>query len=117
VLYIKEKVDEALKDIVPKLATTSTNDLITDNLPRIVANVMKKEREFSTTVVPALISQEFVTHAPKIIEEHFRIYMQNTVLNVHLTRSTSTTTTSDLQQQLYLMMKSDLQAQVADLEL
>ncbi|GJT44096.1 retrovirus-related pol polyprotein from transposon TNT 1-94 [Tanacetum coccineum] len=83
-----EKVNEALKDIVPKLATTATIDLINDNLPRIVANVVKKDRESSKAVVPALISQD-----------------------------TSTATTSDLQQQLYLMMKSDLQAQVVDLEL
>ncbi|GJX81868.1 hypothetical protein Tco_0331349 [Tanacetum coccineum] len=35
---IKEKVNEALKDIVPKLATMATNDLINDNLPRMMAN-------------------------------------------------------------------------------
>nr|GEV64877.1 hypothetical protein [Tanacetum cinerariifolium] len=82
---IKEKVNEALKDIVLKIATTATNDLINENLPRIVANVVNKKREFSKVVVPPLISQEFVAHAPKIIEELFRIYMQNTVLNVHPT--------------------------------
>ncbi|GJY45633.1 hypothetical protein Tco_0434696 [Tanacetum coccineum] len=36
----------------------------------------------------------------------------NTVLNVHPITSTSTATISDLQQQLYLKMKSNLQAQV-----
>ncbi|GJU73971.1 hypothetical protein Tco_1265376 [Tanacetum coccineum] len=36
---IKEKVDEALKYIVPKLSTIATSDLINDNLSRIVANV------------------------------------------------------------------------------
>ncbi|GKD91617.1 hypothetical protein Tco_1367124, partial [Tanacetum coccineum] len=141
---IKEKVDEVLHDIVLKIASNATNDLIEDNLPRIVANAVKKERESSQAVVPTLISQEFVAHAPKIIEELFRIHMQNTVLNVHPTTSastatttsdlqqqlylnmvlnvhpttsasTATTTTSDLQQQLYLKMKSDLQAQVDDL--
>ncbi|GJU88864.1 hypothetical protein Tco_1301287 [Tanacetum coccineum] len=44
--------------------------------------------------------------------------MQNTILNVYPTTSASTaTTTSDLQHQLYLKMKPDLQAQVDDLEL
>ncbi|GKA96048.1 hypothetical protein Tco_0818143 [Tanacetum coccineum] len=44
--------------------------------------------------------------------------MQNTVLNVHPTTSASISkTTSDLQQQLYFKMKSDLQAQVDDPEL
>ncbi|GKE19219.1 hypothetical protein Tco_1426796, partial [Tanacetum coccineum] len=47
VFDIKEKVDDALKDIVPKLATTVTNVLINDNLLRIVANAIKKERESS----------------------------------------------------------------------
>ncbi|GKC45104.1 hypothetical protein Tco_1062826, partial [Tanacetum coccineum] len=118
---------------------------VKDNLPRIVANVVKKERESSRAGVPTLISQEFVTHAPKIIKELFRIHMQNIVLNVHPTTSASTvtttfdlqqqlylnmvlnvhpttsastvTTTSDLQQKLYLKMKLDLQAQVDDPEL
>nr|GEU37009.1 hypothetical protein [Tanacetum cinerariifolium] len=66
---IKEKVNEALEDIVPKLATTTTNDLINDNYQRIMANAVKKEKESSQAVVPALISQESAPHAPKIIEE------------------------------------------------
>ncbi|GJV50038.1 hypothetical protein Tco_1440250 [Tanacetum coccineum] len=110
---IKEKVDEDLHDIVLKITSNATNDLIEDNLPRIVANAVKKERESSQVVVPTLISQEFVAHAPKIIEELFRIHMQNTVLNVHhITSASTATTTFDLQQQLYLKVKSDLQAQV-----
>ncbi|GJQ90076.1 hypothetical protein Tco_0001215 [Tanacetum coccineum] len=64
-----------------------------------------------------MISQEFAAHAPHIIEELFKNYMKNTDLNVHPTTSNSTTTTSDLQQQLYLKMKSDLQSQVFDPEL
>ncbi|GJZ85695.1 hypothetical protein Tco_0651034 [Tanacetum coccineum] len=45
--------------------------------------------------------------------------MQNTDLNVHPTTSASTTTTTtfDLQQHLYLKMKTDLQAQAVDSEL
>ncbi|GKC03456.1 hypothetical protein Tco_0995066 [Tanacetum coccineum] len=56
VFDIKEKVDDALKDIVPKLATTATNVLINDNLLRIAANVVKKEMESSQAAVPTLIS-------------------------------------------------------------
>ncbi|GJV07648.1 hypothetical protein Tco_1345304 [Tanacetum coccineum] len=90
---IKEKVDEVLHEIVPKIASNATNDLIDENLPRIVANAVKKERESLKDV--------------------------NTVLNVYPTTSASitTTTTCDLQHQLYLKMKMDLQAQVADPEL
>nr|GFA55114.1 hypothetical protein [Tanacetum cinerariifolium] len=46
-----------------------------------------------------------------------RIHMQNTVLNVHPTISTSVALTSDLQQELYLKIESDLQSKVDDPEL
>ncbi|GJV69222.1 hypothetical protein Tco_1484731 [Tanacetum coccineum] len=95
------------QEIVLKHSTSPTNDLTKDNLPRLVTNVVKKERDASQSVVPALISQEFIVHAPKIIEELFMIHIQNTVLNVHPTTSSSTTSTFDLQQQIYLKMKYD----------
>ncbi|GKB89636.1 hypothetical protein Tco_0961908 [Tanacetum coccineum] len=51
--------------------------------------------------------------APKIIEELFKNYVQSNVIQVHPTTTTSTETTSsaDLQQQLYLKMKRSLQDQ------
>ncbi|GJZ79933.1 hypothetical protein Tco_0644770, partial [Tanacetum coccineum] len=52
------------------------------NLPIIVADVINKERGSSQADVPDLISQELDAHAPKIIEELFKIHMQNTVLNM-----------------------------------
>ncbi|GJT26951.1 hypothetical protein Tco_0907226 [Tanacetum coccineum] len=82
---IKERVDEVIHDIVPKIASNATNDLIEDNLSRIVANAVKKDRESSQAVIHALISQGFAVHAPKIIEELFKIHMQNAVLNVYPT--------------------------------
>ncbi|GKF54665.1 hypothetical protein Tco_0165005, partial [Tanacetum coccineum] len=60
---IKERDNEALKDIVHKLATSATNYLIKDNLLRIVTDAVKKDRESSKAVVPDLISQEFFAHA------------------------------------------------------
>ncbi|GKE07756.1 hypothetical protein Tco_1411307 [Tanacetum coccineum] len=92
-MVLKKKVDEVLYDIVPQIASNATNDLIKDNLPSIVVDA--------------------------IIEELFKIHMKNTIINVHPTTSASTaTTTSDLQQQqLYLKMKTNHQAQVFDLEL
>nr|GEU80577.1 putative ribonuclease H-like domain-containing protein [Tanacetum cinerariifolium] len=88
----QRKIDEVLHDIVPKIASNATNDLIDDNLPRIMDNAVQKEREY--------------------------LKDDNTVLNVHPTRSASTTTTKTfyLQHQLYLKMKIDLQAQVDDPE-
>ncbi|GJR12020.1 hypothetical protein Tco_0794672 [Tanacetum coccineum] len=80
---IKERVDDVLHDIVPKIASNATNDLIEDNLPRIIADAVKKEQEASQAIVLALISKEFADHVPKIIEELFKIHMKNNVINVH----------------------------------
>ncbi|GJX61647.1 hypothetical protein Tco_0294547 [Tanacetum coccineum] len=63
----------------------ATNDLIADNLPRVMADAVKKEREALKAIVPALISKEFVDHAPKIIKELFKIHMKNNVINIHPT--------------------------------
>ncbi|GJX53319.1 hypothetical protein Tco_0281688 [Tanacetum coccineum] len=82
-----EEMCEALREKVPQQTLYTTNYLMKETLPRL------------------------------IIEELFKIYMQNMVLNVHPTTSTSTATTSDLQQQLYLKMKSDFQSKVVDREL
>ncbi|GJY18505.1 hypothetical protein Tco_0389996 [Tanacetum coccineum] len=66
--------------------------------------------------VPALISKEFDAYAPKIIEELFKHYVQTNVIQVHptITTITDTTSSTDLQQQLYLKMKSNLQDQAND---
>nr|GEY74155.1 putative reverse transcriptase domain-containing protein [Tanacetum cinerariifolium] len=107
-----------LNNLVLELTVVKTNELIKEAVPRMVNDAIKKDREILISNVPELISREFSTHTPKIIEELFKIHMKNTVLNVHPTINTSTaTTTADLQQQLYLKMKSDLQAQVSDPEL
>nr|GEV37791.1 hypothetical protein [Tanacetum cinerariifolium] len=45
VLY--DIMDKVLYDIIPKISLNDTNDLIDDNLPRVVADVVKKEREAS----------------------------------------------------------------------
>ncbi|GJV16737.1 hypothetical protein Tco_1362060 [Tanacetum coccineum] len=82
---------ETLRNKVPKLTVSTTNDLMKESLPKMVNDVVTQERESAQAI--------------------------NTVLNVHPTTSASTaTTTSDLQQQLYMKMKSDLQAQVVDPE-
>ncbi|GKA21597.1 hypothetical protein Tco_0701586 [Tanacetum coccineum] len=114
-----EDICEFIHNKVLEFTVSTTNDLIKETLPKMVTDVVNKERESSQVVIPALISHEFSLHAPKIIEELFRIHMPNAILNVHPTTSasTATTTTSDLQKQLYLKMKSDHQAQVAYPEL
>nr|GEX62165.1 hypothetical protein [Tanacetum cinerariifolium] len=83
--------------------------------PYIVATVIEDHDAFRSEV-DDLVSQEFNTQAPKIIEEIFKNYVQSHVIQVHPTTTTSTETTSsaDLQQQLYLNMKISLQDQAND---
>ncbi|GJU75198.1 hypothetical protein Tco_1272268 [Tanacetum coccineum] len=99
------------------LSFDNNYSLINLKLLKHITNVVKKEREASQAAVPALILQECVVHASKITEELFRIHMKNTLINVHPTTSASTATITTLElQQLYLKMKTDLQAQVVDTE-
>ncbi|GKA40758.1 hypothetical protein Tco_0733351 [Tanacetum coccineum] len=97
----------------------ATNDLIQGNLKRVVADTIIQERDALQAEVLALVSKEFADQAPQIIEEIFKSYVSNNVIQVHPTTSTSTSKNSsaDLQQQLYLKMKSNLQDQAADPEL
>ncbi|GKC60149.1 hypothetical protein Tco_1087747, partial [Tanacetum coccineum] len=76
---VNGKVDQVLHEIVPQLAERAINDLIEENLKRIVADTVIQKRDAFQSQVPALISKEFDAHAPKIIEELFNHYVQNNV--------------------------------------
>ncbi|GJZ04448.1 hypothetical protein Tco_0537723 [Tanacetum coccineum] len=84
------KVDQVLYEIVPQIVERATNDLIEDNLKRAVADTVIQERD-------AFLSK-------------------TNVIQVHPTSTTSTdiTSSANLQQQLYLKMKSNLQDQAND---
>ncbi|GJW78937.1 hypothetical protein Tco_0140619 [Tanacetum coccineum] len=114
-----KKVDRVLHEIVPQLAERATDDLIENSLKPSIAVTIIKDRDAFRSEVPDLVSQEFNVQAPKIIEELFKNYVQSNVIQVHPTTTTSTETTSsaDLQQQLYLKMKRSLQDQANDLVL
>nr|GEV06946.1 hypothetical protein [Tanacetum cinerariifolium] len=75
----------------------------------------KKDDEIGQIVfqaeAPDLISKEFDTHAPMIIKELLKQYVQHNVIQVHLTIATSS---ADLPQQLYSKMKRSLQDQAND---
>ncbi|GKE26133.1 hypothetical protein Tco_1441517, partial [Tanacetum coccineum] len=104
-------MSDTLNNLVPELTIAKTNELIKEAVPRMVNDAVKHDQDLSTNVIPELVSKEFATHDPKIIEELFKLHMNNKVLNVYPTVSISTTkTTADLKQQLYLKMKTDLQA-------
>ncbi|GJY65227.1 hypothetical protein Tco_0467465 [Tanacetum coccineum] len=104
-------MSDTLNNLVPELNVAKTNELIKEAIPRMVNDAVKHDQDLSTDIVRELVSKEFATHAPKIIKELFKLHMKNKVLNVHPTISISTIkTTADLKQQLYLKMKTDLQA-------
>ncbi|GKC61315.1 hypothetical protein Tco_1088913 [Tanacetum coccineum] len=106
-----KEMSDILNNLVPELTVAKTNELIKEAVPRMVNDAAKHDQDLSTDVIPELVSKEFATHALKIIEELFKLHMKNKVLNVHPTVSISNTkTTADLKQQLYLKMKTDLQA-------
>ncbi|GKC35753.1 hypothetical protein Tco_1048137, partial [Tanacetum coccineum] len=83
-------VDQVLHEIVPQLAERAIEDLIENNLKPIVANTTIQERD--------------------------AFHAETNVIQVHPTIITSieTSSSADLQQQLYLMMKRSLQDQVGD---
>ncbi|GJS78288.1 retrovirus-related pol polyprotein from transposon TNT 1-94 [Tanacetum coccineum] len=89
---IKENIDRVLHEIIPHIASNATNDIIKDNLPRVIVDAVIKERDTLQAIVHALIYKEFVDHAPKIIEELFKTHMKKNVITIHPTTSTSTAT-------------------------
>ncbi|GKE94993.1 hypothetical protein Tco_1579848, partial [Tanacetum coccineum] len=76
---IHKNVDNVLHDVIPKIASNATNDIIKDNLPKVIVEAIMKERDTFQNTVPALISKEFADHALKLIEELFQSYMHNNV--------------------------------------
>ncbi|GJX92595.1 hypothetical protein Tco_0347181 [Tanacetum coccineum] len=77
----------------------------------VVADTIIQERDTFQAEVHALIFKEFDAQAPHIIEELLENYVQNNVIQVLPTTTalTETTSSADLQQQLYLKMKSNPQ--------
>ncbi|GJY01996.1 hypothetical protein Tco_0360148 [Tanacetum coccineum] len=112
---IREVLDHCNK-VVPELAIAKTNEMIKEEMPRLVHLAVTKDQEITSINVPELISNELATHVPKIFEELFQKHMQNTTLNLYPTTSTSIAevSTADLQHQLYEKMKSTPQDQIKE---
>ncbi|GJX47550.1 retrovirus-related pol polyprotein from transposon TNT 1-94 [Tanacetum coccineum] len=109
--FFMGKIQEVLdlcNNIVPELTFAKTNEMIKEAVPRLVNLVVKRDREIASTNVPKLISKEFATHGPRMIEELFQKHIQNTTFNLYPTTSSSTaaTSTANHQHQLYLTMKT-----------
>ncbi|GKC08489.1 hypothetical protein Tco_1000099, partial [Tanacetum coccineum] len=104
-------------NVVSEMTFAKTNEIIKEEMLRLVNLAINKDREITPTNVPELISKEFATHRPKMIEELFRKHMQNTTLNMYPTSSTPSSSTADLQYQLYLNMNIKPQDQAANSKL
>ncbi|GJS90770.1 hypothetical protein Tco_0773406 [Tanacetum coccineum] len=94
-----------------EIAENAVNDLIEYNLKPCIAETIIEDRDAFRSDIPSFVYQEFKTHAPKIITELFKDYVQSNVIHVHPTiiSSTLTDSSTDLQYQLYLKMKRSLQ--------
>nr|GEW09060.1 hypothetical protein [Tanacetum cinerariifolium] len=108
------KVLDHCNKVVPKMTFAKTNEMIKREMKHLVNLAVNKDHEVDPINAQEMISKEFATHGPKMIEELFRKHMQNTTLNLLPIASSSTV---DLQQHLYLNMKTKPQDQAADPEL
>ncbi|GJY41156.1 hypothetical protein Tco_0428426 [Tanacetum coccineum] len=80
-----EKIQEVLKHcdtVVPELTIAKTNEMIKTEMPCLVKLAVDKDREVSPIDMSDMVFKEFAAHGPKMIEELFRQYMQNTTLNL-----------------------------------
>nr|GEW24092.1 hypothetical protein [Tanacetum cinerariifolium] len=113
------KIDDILHEIVSQITENVTNDLIKANLKPCITNIIIEDCNAFRSKVRAFVSLEFNAHAPVIIEELFKTYVQSNVIHVHPTTTTSTETESSatLQYQLYLKMKRSLQDRADDIAL
>ncbi|GJZ27033.1 hypothetical protein Tco_0571286 [Tanacetum coccineum] len=93
---IHKNVDNIFHDVIPKIALNATNDIIEDNLLKVIVEAVMKERDTFKEIVPALISKEIADHAPKT------------------NSSTATPSSTDVQHQLYLKVKKSLEDQADD---
>ncbi|GJR58902.1 hypothetical protein Tco_1501064 [Tanacetum coccineum] len=101
-----------------------TREFFVEKIKEVIQHYDKNVPELTVTTTNEMLkkgdaSLKFATHGPKLIEELFRKHMQNTTLNLYFKTKSSTATTSfvDLQQQLYLTMKTNPQDQAADPEI
>nr|GEW33805.1 retrovirus-related Pol polyprotein from transposon TNT 1-94 [Tanacetum cinerariifolium] len=114
-----KKIDDILHEFVPQIAENVTNDLTETNLKPCIVNTIIKDHDAFRSEIPAFISHEFKAHAPAIIEELFKNHVQSNVIHVHpnTTKSTKTKSSANLQYQLYLKMKRNLQDRADDIAL
>nr|GEV90713.1 retrovirus-related Pol polyprotein from transposon TNT 1-94 [Tanacetum cinerariifolium] len=68
---IQEVLDHCNK-VVPEMTFAKTNEMIKEEMPRLVKLVVDKDKEVSPVDISDIVSKEFSAHGPKMIEELFR---------------------------------------------
>ncbi|GKA65386.1 hypothetical protein Tco_0765093 [Tanacetum coccineum] len=67
---IREVLDHC-NNVVPEMTSAKTNEMIKEDMPHLVNLEINKDRKIDPINVLELISKEFATHGPKMIEELF----------------------------------------------
>ncbi|GKC82934.1 hypothetical protein Tco_1138651 [Tanacetum coccineum] len=75
------KIDDILHEVVPQIAENVTNDLIEANLKPCIVNTIIEDHDAFRSEVPVFVSQEFKTHAPKIITKLFEDFVKSNVIH------------------------------------
>ncbi|GJZ47751.1 hypothetical protein Tco_0601583 [Tanacetum coccineum] len=73
-LACEDDIQEVLdhyNNVVPELTFAKTNEMLKEEIPRLVNLTVTRDREIALTNLPELISKEFTAHTPSIITELF----------------------------------------------
>ncbi|GJW34680.1 hypothetical protein Tco_0057600 [Tanacetum coccineum] len=104
------KLEEILREVVPKMVDNTIDQNMQENLPWLVKKALRQERENAKAELASMVSTDISNNVPIHIDAFIRNYMNNDILHMHPT-SSSSSLIPDLQQQLYLKMRDDEQAQ------
>ncbi|GKA23769.1 hypothetical protein Tco_0709802 [Tanacetum coccineum] len=90
------EVIEHCNNVVPKLTFVKTNEMIKEQMPKLVDLAVQKDQEIASTSVLELTLKEFATYGSKMFDELFQKHMQNTTLNLYPTSSTPSLSTATI---------------------
>ncbi|GJR51168.1 hypothetical protein Tco_1401689 [Tanacetum coccineum] len=111
--------EETLKEVFPNMVNNTTDQNMRDNLPwlvvkvvrqeqekskaetlSMVADVVQKEQERTRVALSSQVSNDIATSVPPWVDAFLKNYMNDNILHVHPT-SSSSSSIPDLQQQLF----------------
>ncbi|GJV16946.1 hypothetical protein Tco_1362269 [Tanacetum coccineum] len=68
---LPDKVLDNCNKVIPEMTFAKTNEMIKEEMPRLVKLAVDKDREVSPVDISDIVSKEFAAHGPKMIEELF----------------------------------------------